>query len=74
MVIVGLMTLTLFQDHRCIRDINCKLCFVDPCPLYFKCCMVAQYIGKIMHNMNCATFVCIQGGVHVFGWSSVQAC
>ena len=27
--IVGLIILTLFQSHRCVRNINCKLCFLD---------------------------------------------
>ena len=31
--ILGLMTLTLFQGHRCVRNINCKLCFLDTCLL-----------------------------------------
>ena len=26
-VIVSLMTLTLFQGYRCVRNVNCKLCF-----------------------------------------------
>ena len=30
-VIPGLMTLTLFQDHRCVRNINCKLRVLDSC-------------------------------------------
>ena len=29
--IVGLMTLTLFQGRRSIRNINCKFCFQDSC-------------------------------------------
>ena len=28
-VIVGLMTLTWFQGHRCVRNINCQLCILD---------------------------------------------
>ena len=60
--IAGLMTLTVLQDHRCVRNINCKLCFfdfcLDSCALWFKCCIVAAYIKNIMHNMNCATLMC----------------
>ena len=26
---VGLMTLTLFQGHGCVREIDCKFCFLD---------------------------------------------
>ena len=59
--IVGLMTLTLFQGHRCVRNINCKLCFVDSCVdscrLYLN--VVATCIKKIMHNMKCVTGVCV---------------
>ena len=29
--ILGLMTLTLFESQRCVRNINCKLCFLDSC-------------------------------------------
>ena len=29
--IESLMTLTLFQGHRYVRNINCKLCFFDAC-------------------------------------------
>ena len=49
-VILALMTLTLFQGHRCVRNINCKLRVLDFCPL-FKCCMVATYIKKIMNSV-----------------------
>ena len=31
--IVGLMTLTLFQGHMCVKNINCKLHILDSCPL-----------------------------------------
>ena len=60
--IVGLMTLTLFQGHRCVRNINCKLRFFYSCSLYcwLKCCMFATYIKKIMHNMTYVTLMCIQ--------------
>ena len=27
----GLMTLTVFQDHRCVRKLNYKLCLLDAC-------------------------------------------
>ena len=29
----GLVALTLFQGHRCVRNINCKLRVLDSCPL-----------------------------------------
>ena len=32
-VIVALMTLTLFQGHRCVGNINCKLHVLDSCLL-----------------------------------------
>ena len=32
-VILGLMTWTLFQGHRCVRNINCKLHVLDSCPV-----------------------------------------
>ena len=32
-VIVSLMTLALFQGHRCVKNINCKLHVLDSCPL-----------------------------------------
>ena len=50
-VILALMTLTLFQGHRFVRNINCKLHVLDSFPLQFKCCMVATYIKKSMNNM-----------------------
>ena len=45
-VIVGLMTLTLFQGtgHRCVRTINYKFHGLDSCPLLY--CKVATYIQK----------------------------
>ena len=49
------MILTLLQGHRCVRNINCKLCVLDPCPVYFKLCLVATYIKRIMHNKICVT-------------------
>ena len=43
------MTLTLFQGHRYVRIINCKL-FLDSCP---PCLMVhgATHIKKLKHSM-----------------------
>ena len=32
-VMLGLMTLALFQGHRCVRNINCKFHVLDSCPL-----------------------------------------
>ena len=75
-VIVGLMTLTLFQGQRYVRIINCKLCVLDSCPLQFRHGMVATYIKKILHDMFCVTLVCIQGRwlAQLFHQSSVWAC
>ena len=38
------MTFALFQGHKFVRNIPCKLCALDSYPLYFKHCMVATYI------------------------------
>ena len=35
-IMIGLMTLTLFQGNRRVRNKNCKLCVLDSCPLKFK--------------------------------------
>ena len=55
-VIVGLMTLTLFQGHRYVRNKNYRLHVLDSCPLKFKHYMVATYIKK-MHSVICVTDV-----------------
>ena len=44
-----------------VRNIRCRLCFLDSCPVYSKYCMVATYTKKIMYTMFCATLVCIGG-------------
>ena len=62
---VALMTLTLFQGHRCVRNINCKLGVLDFCPLVW-CCMVATHIKKIMHNMICMTDVYSREIINMF--------
>ena len=36
-VILDLITLTLFQGQRCVRNITCKLHVLDCCPLQFIC-------------------------------------
>ena len=76
--IVGLMTMTLFQGHGCVRNANYILCFLDSCLdsclLQFKCCMVASYIMRIMHNMNCVSWCVQEIQFTCFGWSSVWAC
>ena len=43
-VIQGLMTVTLFQGHRCVRNTKCKFHVLDFCPLWLQHCMVATYI------------------------------
>ena len=52
-VIGGLITLTLLQGHRCVRNVNFKLRVLNSCPLKFNRRMVATYIKNIMHNMIC---------------------
>ena len=52
-VILGLMTLTLFQGHRCVRNINCKPRVLDCCLLQFKHCIVTTHIKKIVHKYLC---------------------
>ena len=32
-VILGLMNLTLFQGHKCVRNLNCNLGVLDSCPV-----------------------------------------
>ena len=32
-VVLGVMTLTFLQGHRCVRNINCKLHILDSCSL-----------------------------------------
>ena len=61
-VILGLMILTLFQGHRCVRNVNCKLCV-----LIFVICALnvvrwLHSLEKNVQNMICLTLVCIQGG------------
>ena len=64
------MTLTLFQGLLGIRNINYELCFLDSCFDFclqsFKCCMVATYIKKIIHNMNRVTEVCSKEMIYMF--------
>ena len=70
------MTLTLFQGHRGIRNINCRLLVLDSCPLYFKCCMVATYSTKKNHRQYDLCDWCVfKGNVeHIFGHIGVWAC
>ena len=56
-IILGLMTLTLILGHIFVRNINCKLCVLDTCPLEFKPCMVTTNMKKIMHSIICVTDV-----------------
>ena len=55
--IIGLITVTLFEGHRCFRNINCELRVLYSCPLLFKHCMFATYITKIRRSMLCVTGV-----------------
>ena len=75
-VILGLMILTLFQDHSCTRNINCKLEVLD----FFYSLNVGllhtlNFFFSFLHFVMCVTLVCIQGGNEdVFRRSSVWAC
>ena len=56
-----IMTFTLIQDHRCVRNMNYLLCVLYSCPLQFKQNLYGCYIyERIMHNMIWVTLVCIQ--------------
>ena len=50
-VILGLITLTLFQGYTCVRNINCELLVLNSCLLYFKRYSVVTYFTKITHDM-----------------------
>ena len=67
--IVGLITLTLFQGHVCVRNINCKLLVLDSSPPWFTRCMVVTYIQKIMHDMICVTLVYYSREIIDIFWS-----
>ena len=60
--IVDLMILMLSKVHRCVRNINCRLCFLasclGSCLLQFQCFMVATYIKKIMLKSVSSIIVC----------------
>ena len=74
-VMVGLVTLDLFQGHRCVWNINCKLRIFDSCLLLFKRCMVATYIKKIMHvNMISITGVYSREIINVLWVGQVSVC
>ena len=53
--ITGLMTSTIFQGHRYVKNISCKL-FLDLCTVVLWC-MVATHIKKFKHSMLCVTGV-----------------
>ena len=53
------MTFILFQGHRYVRIINCKLIFRFLSTVV-KSCMVARHIKKIKHSMLCLTVVCLR--------------
>ena len=61
-----LMTLTLFQGHRCVRNVTCKLWFWILVLCSLKHCMVASYIKEIMHNMICVTVVYSGKVIYIF--------
>ena len=59
----GLMTLALFQGHRCVSKMNCKKCFVASCPVQFT---VASYFENIMYNMLSGTGVYLKEIINTF--------
>ena len=66
-VILDLITLTLVQGHRCLRNVNanCVFLILVICSLN-KCCMVAKYFKKIMHNMMFVTGVYLREIINLF--------
>ena len=66
-VILDLITLTLFQGHRCLRNVNanCVFLILVICSLN-KGCMVAKYFKKIMHNMMFVTGVYLREIINLF--------
>ena len=79
---LDLMTLTLFQGHMNVGNMNCKFLFfffllllllLFSCPARSKHCMVATYVENITNNMLCVILCILKGeNVHFFGWLSVQ--
>ena len=63
------MTLTLFQGHRCVRNVNWKLHVLDSCPLFF---MFEICIKKTMYNIICVTGVCVFKRDNLFLFVSVK--
>ena len=55
-----LMTLALFQGHRCVRNINCKYCLLHIHFLSsFNVVCLLNTLKKIMQSVVCVTPVCI---------------
>ena len=72
-VILGLMTLTLFQGHRCVRNITCKNC------MFWIPALFSPYILWMLHALKslCTVwfvwlwFVFKEDNWHVFYWPAV---
>ena len=73
--IVGLMTLTLFQGHRCVRNLtaNCVFWILVLCSLNF---VWLLHTLKTLCTVRFMWLWCVFKGdnEHVFHWSSVWAC
>ena len=59
--ILGLMSLTLFQGHRCVRNMNCKLRFFRFLSTYFKCCILFLrfYVRVVSFSLNNYWLACL---------------
>ena len=71
--IVGLMTLTLLQVHRCVRDM--KKVLILPFRFFILVYILVYcsvYFSKIIHSMNCVTVVCSREISYMFLVSQVS--
>ena len=69
-VILGLMTLTLFQGHSCVRNINCKLHVWEYCPHLLN-------VVQLLHALErlCTVYVwllCVLKGHNMFLFSQAR--
>ena len=46
-VILGVVTLSVFQGHRCVRNIICKLRVLDSCPLATKTLVTSLVLSRL---------------------------
>ena len=72
-VILSLLTFSLFQSHCCVRNINCRFCVCVLCSLKVVC---LTHKGQILCTIWFALFWCVFKGdkEHGFGQSSVCDC